>query len=180
MILEQTPEYWDQLLASEWNWDIDLIEWFSAETSTKISSLLDISDLEEKHNIKIHIDREYNWVTLFDNKGTLIWYFKNGHYTYWNIDHSEHIEKVVFEEFRWKWYAQILFDIYKNIFWLPKTEVWHDKSSILFLLKNWYKIVWYYDDNWDFVEFNDVQSIQSEYDLRNNENIYVPAYKLSL
>ena len=127
-----------------WKWfkDIDKEEWFiitnNKKNVDKITNF-DIEYLENKLNIYINISK-YNIVIYDKESDYLIWSISKWIYSHNWIESSNHLYKKVDENYRLKWFWTILFNLYKNNFNLPKTEMSHIYSSIRFLSKNWYKL----------------------------------------
>jgi hypothetical protein len=58
---------------------------------------------------------------------------------------NEHLYKEITPNLRRKWYWNILYHYWQKYWWeLPKLEYSSKISTILFLKKHWYKIIWYY------------------------------------
>ncbi len=161
-------EFWEAKLESEWLSDIDSLEWFSTYSSNLLYSEFNNSPesfLKLKFWLEIRVNTDWQEVLLFSSEWNLVWYIRPGIYTYWNVSSDEHLETWLLEEYRSKLIWQALYDIYlSRSFSLPKYEVSHKKSAIKFLLRNWYKLYWYYDDSWNLVEFSqiDILNFQNE------------------
>lgn len=166
---------WEKLLEDEWLWDIDKKEWFREQkisTQKSVNNILDIWDIEREKNIKIHVLKEDSTIEIYGLDGRLIGYIKPWLYTYHSISKSDHLEKIVFEEYRWKWFGQLLFDLYKRYnFHVPSSEYTHKISVIEFLLKNWYDISSIIADNWEEIELseNDIYEFFDEIKIRKQK-----------
>lgn len=177
-------EYWENILETEGLWDLDQKEWFS----DKIENILKfrdknwfekfILDFEEKNNLKVEIKDEDSSVYFIDkDSNRLIWFVRPGHYSYNWLEKSEHLEKVIEPDFRWKWFWRVLIEIFLNYwkinnfknFSLPKKEYSHKLSSIsLFVKYFWYEITW------KFIDWEKVEVDEYEFDrifLRNVEDL---------
>lgn len=169
---KKSSEYWENILKSEWLWDLDEKEWFSERVENIINITSKdwfekfILDFENKNNLKVEINDEEASVYFIDiSSKKLIWFVKPWHYSYNWLEKSDHLEKVIEPDFRWKWFWKILLEIFLNYgkingfknFSLPKKEYSHKLSSIsLFVKYFWYKITWKFID-WEKVEVDDYE-----------------------
>lgn len=160
---------WEAILASEWLWDIDAIEWFwkaKKAVKQKTMKLLDISKIEDEKKVKFNIDSESQSIELLSSTWELIWYIKPGTYTYGNVSQEKHLERKVYDEFTWNWFWQLLFDIYSGLkFEIPDEEYTHKPSVILFLQANGYRLNSRFDESWNIIELDDIELAQLESDL---------------
>lgn len=177
--------FWEKKLAEEGLGDIDKKEWFS-EVSTRVSRSLvcfnkhnfpeKISWIEESYNISIHFYEDS--LVLIDDLWNEIGFIKKWHYSYHGLEKSSHLESVIHDQYRWKGYWRLMFELFENYwkafsdsrFRIPKTEFSHKKSMIYFLIKYFdYKIVAKYVDGERFdvleIDEEDVLSQNDEFDF---------------
>lgn len=168
------PQDWEKLLHIEWLWDLDAIEWFwEVVTQTKIKTiaLLNIPKLEDEYHVKFKIEPDIQSIELYTLDWKLIWYIKPGFYTYGNVSKESHLERKIFDDFIWKWYGQLLYDVYRGLhFPIPKEEYTHKPSVILFLQKNGYKLVSRFNENGDEVELDYIELAQLDIDIIDQKN----------
>ncbi len=155
-ITNTSQEYWNNLLASEWLWVIDTYKTISS-THSDIDKILNISseeklqqiiiELENTHDIFIKINNES--LQFFDKNHHEIGFIRQGHYSYYGLEKSSHIESLIHEDYRGKWFGKILYALFvtygkitKNSnFFLPKKEYSHKRSVISLLTQYfWYTI----------------------------------------
>ena len=157
----------------------DVLEWFITEKSDTINKItnFDIDYLENKLNIRIDI-YEY-WVSIYEKESDLeIWAISKWIYSHNWVESNDHLYKKVHENYRWKWFWSILFNLYKNNFWLPSTEMSHKNSVIKFLSKNWYTLSSRIS-NWSEIELNYDEINDIIYWDHNNDDLNT-TYKLIL
>lgn len=165
-------EYWEKILEKEGLWDIDVKEWFS-EKVKKVLVLKTIKDLdnyileiEERNNVFFEIDEENFSVILYDrDTKNEIWFVKPWIYSYNWLNKKSHLDFVVSDNYRWKWFWKNLLEIY-DFYWkvsknknfsLPIKEYHHKLSSInLFIKYFWYKISAKFID-WEKIEVDDYE-----------------------
>lgn len=168
-------DYFDSLLEWEWLWDIDREEGFKDiinDTVGRSLKLLDVSDLvselEEIHQVKFEIDKEFNEIILKNPIGQTIWYFRSRYYSHWKVEIFKHVERHIEPEYRWKGLAKAIDKVWRmNNFANFQTEVSHKPSNLLFLQSIWYQIVWYYDDNAEVQELTSWEIFQLEKQLKS-------------
>lgn len=167
-------QYWELLLQMEWLWNLDTLEWFwevQIQTKIKTLTLLDISKIEDEYKVKFKIESENQSIELYTIDWKLIWYIKPGFYTYGNVSKEAHLERKIFDDFIWKWYGQLLYDVYRWLhFPIPKEEYTHKASVILFLQKNGYTLVSKFDENGDEGELDYIELAQLDIDLEDKKN----------
>jgi len=107
--------------------------------------------IEEERDIDIFISKTRMWYKiriekiiwwkLFD-----VWTIESSNYRNWNFSTDSHLAHWVKNDFKWEWYGQLLFDLYKMLVFntndaiIPEKEYVSKPSRLLFLLKNWYKL----------------------------------------
>jgi len=177
---EKLEESWEERLRKEW---LGVIAEELDSNKGKVYDVISARDLEENKWITFDIDEEFSCINMYTSNLELIWYIKPWNYTYWRVSSNNHLEKKVFEEFRWKWYAQALYDLYKEKFNIPEEEYTHKASVINFLLKNGYTLVSKIDLDWSEIELtpNDISIILEELSdsIKNWDNDLNYIYRLS-
>ena len=148
-----------------------------------IYNLINVKDLkyiEKELGVIIFVDKENKSVSLIDNNGFLIWEIKP--WNYWKNHEIQHLYKYVLPEYRDKWLWTLIYNIYKEYIWIPKTEVSSKISSIRFLLKHWYKLdsklVWTeFVKDWIEEDLSKIMNI--DYNIDTNDDLWI-IYKLVL
>lgn len=173
--IDALENYFNALLESEWLWDIDSKEWFKEIISSTVNQSLDlldvsslISDLEEIHQVKFEINNEESELIIRNPIWQVIGYFRPRYYSHGKIEIFKHIERHIEPEYRWKWLWTAMDKVWrlKN---LPnlETEVSHKPSNLIFLQNIGYKIVGYYDDNWEVIELSEGEIYSLEKQLKS-------------
>lgn len=160
-----------ELLLDDLEGNVDKELWLTEvaqKSKKKVVTLLDISDIEREKNVKFQIEFDTQIINLFSSKNELIGYIKPWYYTYGNISKNSHLERKVFDDFVWKWFWQLLYDVYEWLqFPIPKQEYTHKASVILFLMKNGYKLVSRFDLNGEEIEMTQSEIITLEDQLQD-------------
>lgn len=147
--------FWENILAWEWLWDLDQQEWFTIEkiekeTKKKSAKIIDINSLsleeiEKKAQVKIEIDEKNNFVII----KTLTWIeigkIGQSDYKDWDFFTWEHLLNEIYEEFRWKWYWKLMYEVYLKIakekdYYIPTIEYSKKVSMINLYKKYWFKM----------------------------------------
>lgn len=59
-----------------------------------------------------------------------------------------------------------MYDVWRVMWFpVPKIELSRQPSDIMFLMRNWYYLIWYYNDSWKFIEFSENEKIRKEKEL---------------
>lgn len=108
-------------------------------------------ELEKERDIDIFISKtrlgykvkieKIIWWKLFE-----VWTIESSNYKDWLFSTNSHLAHWVENDFKWEWYGQLLYDIFKYLVFntsdaiIPEKEYVSKPSRLLFLIKNWYKI----------------------------------------
>ncbi len=149
-----SPEYWEQMLAKDWLWDIDEAEDFFSEKVIHVvwnqkienfSSLdLIIDEIEKTHNISIRINHKKSSIELFNKEWLEIWKMEKTSYTSKDFHTTEHMMIEIEPRFRGKWFGKIMYEIYETIakldnrFFLAYIEHTQKASTINLYMKFWF------------------------------------------
>lgn len=148
--------------------DIDKKEWFIVEkTENKKVFNIDLEGLTFKESIKellkywikIKIDRSKYSIKLY-KKWIFIWEIHKDAYRDWIFFTNNHLYKLIEEQFKWKWFWKLLFELYikktqeDNNFILPDVDYTKKVSIISLYKKFWYKITWKISSRWTYIELN--------------------------
>jgi len=89
-----------------------------------------------------------------------------------NVNSDRHLYKLINEDYRWLWYWQKMWELWLKEWWIiPQLEYSSKPSSIFFLLKNWYEIIWYFKFNWNNKEFVNFKNIDEKNNFLNSIKI---------
>lgn len=100
----------------------------------------------------VWIDRKTSTLTLATRDGSLIWKIWKASFQKWKVKRNNHLYKKVEEDFRGKWYGNILMQEYINAWFpLPDFEYTTDFTVIRLLEKFWYKFFSIIDKFWNEV-----------------------------
>lgn len=164
--MKDIQQQWSEILEQEWLGELQGFDEVVHTQKRKILTILDIPSLEDTHKVKFYIDTQSQIIELYTHHQELIWYVKPGFYTYGNISWDTHLEMKVFEEFSTKWFWQMLFDVYRWLgFYIPTQEYSHTPTMIRFLQKNWYTLVWKFDENAQLQELSQQELYQLDNDI---------------
>lgn len=112
-----------------------------------------------KDNILLRIE------LILNNSDTVIWdIYKTSFTDNKDFYKDDHIYKEIANEYRNKWYWKKLLNLWLEKWWiLPELEYDNTPTWILFLIKNWYNILWFFDiDN----SFNPLNENEIENELK--------------
>jgi len=162
--LEEIEKEYNDILNIEVNFLLN-------EKSDEIKKILSTNDLEyikQKLDIEIKIDIENKKVSLFNKNWILIWEIKPWNHS-WTIK-IDHLYKYIKSDYRWKWLGSLIFNIYKEKIWIPKTEISSKISWIRFLLNHWYKLesklIWMeFQTEWINKDLEYIKSIDYNFDI---------------
>lgn len=153
---ENSLEYWENLLKSEWLWDIDKELWIKEqknikntkkETRKKIDLVFNpdnyIKNFEKENpDLKINIDFENSEIEILDKNWLAIWHIWPGFVPFEWFENEPHLYFEIDEKYRWKDFWKFLFSIYKHFskkdknFILPENEYVSSPSNLNFFIKN--------------------------------------------
>jgi hypothetical protein len=151
---KNSPEYWEQMLAKDWFWDIDEAEDFFSEKVIQVvdspkvevfnqTDLL-IEEIEKEKNIKIRLNPRKSSIELFSKEWLDIWKMEKTIYTSKDFHTTEHMMIEIEHRFRGKWFWKIMYEIYETIaksdnrFFLPYIEHTQKSSTINLYRKFWF------------------------------------------
>ncbi len=192
-----SPEDWEKYLTlTEWNIDNEI--WIaSTNFSRKIDNILSVDSLfeyietiENKNNVRIEIDKDQQWIIIFDRENNnIVWEIKKWNYTYNNLSSENHLFHVVNDPYKWKWFWRTLLELYWKLeefnylgFNLPKEEFTHSPSMFNLLTSYWYIVVWKFNEGeYEELTDEDIYHIYKQIDNREfeDDNFWV-TYKLEL
>jgi hypothetical protein len=107
------------------------LNWSKKSIKGKVDKVLD------KSNIEVIIDEQKQEVSFFTKHKTLIWEMFLWEFIILN-ERFPHCFLEIKEEFKWRWYWELLFNTYKDHFWALDLEYTKLKSKLKFFLKIWY------------------------------------------
>lgn len=137
---------WINLISTNIKWIFLSIQWdewnrvITFFTSiNEDNSNFDNSIKEKIYSSNITVPDWYNIIWILWK-----WYYK--HLNYYN---ENHYYKKVQEDYRWLWIWTLMLNIKESLDWILEEEYSRKISWINFLLRNWFKLKWKINENWD-------------------------------
>lgn len=168
--------------------DIDIKEWFYKEKKEEKFNIekLDFEESVEelsKHGILVEVDDYYHSIKLY-LEWNFIWEIYNDAYIDKNFSSTEHLYKEINEEYRWKGYWKLLFELYIKKsnedprFILPVEDYTKKVSVINLYEKFWYEIIWKINSLWEYTKITkeDIKEIK---EIKNNLKKWFMEYQLN-
>lgn len=176
MVTKRDTNYWENILASEWLWDIDKKEWFKEiklsendildiqeeieNTTNLVDNILSqkksleenddlmikINQIEKKYSINIVIDTENKKINFIDK---ISWELVWEMYDWvYNIwdETYNHTWIEIWEKYKWKWLWKIIFELYNEVFWVLNEEYTRKYDTYKFYKKVWYNMAYIIDE----------------------------------
>ncbi len=176
MVTKKDTNYWENILASEWLWDIDKKEWFKEiklsendildiqeeieNTTNLVDNILSqkksleenddlmikINQIEKKYSINIVIDTENKKINFIDK---ISWELVWEMYDWvYNIwdETYNHTWIEIWEKYKWKWLWKIIFELYNEVFWVLNEEFTRKYDTYKFYKKVWYNMAYIIDE----------------------------------
>lgn len=161
-------EHWKHLLDDlEGNVDEEL--WIKQIPTLKKDVRIKIKEVLDLTKITFEIDEKNKKIKLFNEKQEFIWEMYE--WIYWILEESfPHNWIEINKKFRWKWYWKILFEKFKDIFWVNDIEYTRKKDSLQFLINMGYRAVSIIDES-DWNE-EDIAHLEEEKVLKSLKKWY--------
>lgn len=158
----------EEELRKSWDWLLpwDSLTSFSNFSSQKVKETLDLS------KVRFEVYWDERKIVIFSESWELIWEMYGWEYWIWEQKFPHNWIEIK-DKFRSKWFWRILFEKYKEVFWIEEIEYTRKKWTLQFLLAVWYVCDLLIDENgWDEIDirWNDdeenVRLLKSWYSIR--------------
>lgn len=106
----------------------------------------DLNNIININNIKIAVSEIIEWA--------IVWIIWRWNFKFLDFYSDSHNVIRISKKYRWKWLWTLLLKTKEEIDWIQEYEYSRKIVNILFLINNWYEVLWFYSD-WKYEKVNE-------------------------